>query len=253
MMRRSFVIGLNEHSSVPLYEQLADILRDNIRNGLLKPGDPIPTEMELAEKFDVSRTTARQAVLALVREGLVYRKQGKGSFVSRPKIVQSLVMLRSFSEDIRILGFEPGVVLLGYQDAHADPVAAEALEISDGDPVLEVTRLRLADNEEVSINRSYFPEPYASIMRESHLGSQCFGAPSLWEVIEEQLGPIIGAKQLISASSAPPEDARILQVPPGTALLRLERVTYLSGRKPVEFVRADLRPDRYTFFIELKR
>jgi len=75
----------------------------------------------------------------------------------------------------------------------------------------------------------------------------------LWEVIEEQLGPIIGAKQLISASSAPPEDARILQVPPGTALLRLERVTYLSGRKPVEFVRADLRPDRYTFFIELKR
>ena len=85
------IVGLDENSPVPLYEQLADMLRERIRTGELQPGDPLPTELELAKTYNVSRTTARQAVLALVREGLAYRQRGKGSFVCQPRVVQQLV------------------------------------------------------------------------------------------------------------------------------------------------------------------
>lgn len=240
------IVGLDENSPVPLYEQLADMLRERIRTGELQPGDPLPTELELAKTYNVSRTTARQAVLALVREGLAYRQRGKGSFVCQPKVVQQLVTLRSFSDEIRILGFQPGARLLGQTWIPSDTSVARALGIKTGEPVLEVVRLRLADGDELSLNKSYLPGEYGRILEEEDLG-----APSLYETIERAIGSITRATELITATSATQEHAELLGVPQGTALLRLERTTYVSGGYPLEFVRADFRPDRYTFYVEL--
>ncbi len=242
------MVTLDETSPVPLYEQLASVLREMIRAGELRPGDPIPTESELIASYGVSRTTVRQAVLALARDGLVYRKRGKGSFVCQPKIVQQLVTLRSFSEEIAILGFKPGTRLIRQGRVSAAQAVAQALRVPPGESVLEVVRLRLADEKELSVNRSYFAGRYAAILEGEDLGE-----PSLYEVIEKAIGKIVRATEVISASSATQEDARLLKLRPGAPLLRLERTTYITGGHPVEFVQADFRPDRYTFFVELKR
>lgn len=238
---------LDDTSPVPLYEQLAGILRDMIRAGELLPGDPLPTEHELILKYGVSRTTVRQAVLTLTREGLVHRKPGKGSFVCQPKIVQQLVTLRSFSEEIEILGFKPGARLIRQGWVPANETIAQALGIAPGESVLEVVRLRLADDKELSVNRSYFAGQCATILE-----GQDLGAPSLYKVIERAVGRITRASEVISATSATQEDAKILKVRPGAPLLSLERTTYVAGGQPVEFVRVHFRPDRYTFFVELK-
>ena len=243
----SSIIGLDESSPVPLYEQLASMLRNRIRSGDLRSGDPLPTEAELAETYGVSRTTARQAVLALVREGLAYRKRGKGSFVCQAKMVQQLITLRSFSEEIRIMGFEPGAKLLGQRWAPAERDVSQALGTDVGDPVLEVVRLRLASGRELSLNKSYFPVDYAQLLELEDLG-----APSLYRTVERSVGPITGATELITATLATSEHAQMLKVPRGSALLRLDRTTYVSGGHPLEFVRADFRPDRYSFFVELR-
>ncbi len=240
------IVGLDENSAIPLYEQLADILRERIRTGELKPEDPLPTELELAQTYNVSRTTARQAVLALVQEGLAYRQRGKGSFVCQPRVVQQLVTLRSFSEEIRILGFRPGARLLGQTWVPAETGVARSLGIKTGEPVLEVVRLRLADEDELSLNKSYFAAEYGKILEKEDLG-----APSLYQTIERVIGSITRATELITATSATQEHAKLLGIPQGSALLRLERTTHISGGYPLEFVRADFRPDRYTFYVEL--
>ena len=243
----SEILRLDEDSPIPLYEQLASLLRDRIRAGELEPGEPIPTEAELSAKYDVSRTTARQAVLALTRDGLVYRKRGKGSFVSQPKIVQQLVTLRSFSDEIKILGFKPGARLLNKEWVAADEDVAQALQVKTGDPVLRIVRLRLAGEKELSINASHFARHHGLILENFDLG-----APSLYRLVEAHVGPVTRATEVITAIAATDEQANYLKVPPGAPLLRLGRTTYVSGGQPVEFVRADFRPDRYTFFVELK-
>ncbi|HON43388.1 MAG TPA: GntR family transcriptional regulator [Bacillota bacterium] len=241
------VLRLDENSPIPLYEQLASQLRDKIRAGELEPGEPIPTEAELSAMYGVSRTTARQAVLTLTRDGLVHRKRGKGSFVSQPKIVQQLVTLRSFSDEIRILGFKPGARLIGKEWVPADEDVAQALQVKAGDPVLRIVRLRLAGEKELSINASHFARHHGLILENFDLG-----APSLYCLVEAHVGPVTRATEVITAVTATEEQARHLIVPPGAPLLRLGRTTYISGGYPVEFVRADFRPDRYTFFVELK-
>lgn len=238
---------MDETLSTPLYEQLAAILREQVRQGELKPGDALPTEAELGAQFKVSRITVRQAVLMLTREGLIYRKRGKGSFVCNPKIVQPLIMLRSFSDEIRILGHQPGVKLLRHRIMDAPPDVAEPLGLAAGDQVLEVVRLRLADGEALSVNFSYLPVALAGPLTADDLA-----AGSLYQSIGRKVGKIVRGREMFTATAASVEEARHLDVREGEPLLRLVRTAYLAGGEPVEFVRADFRPDRYEIYIELR-
>src|SRR5438105_13008663 len=91
-------------SPLPRYYQLKEIMREKVRAGEWKPGDLIPSERELGEKYGISRMTARQAITDLVKEGLIYREQGKGTFVSQRKITPQLNQPTGFTEDIRARG-----------------------------------------------------------------------------------------------------------------------------------------------------
>lgn len=238
---------LDESLLTPLYEQLAGILRNQIRSGELKPGDATPTEKELVEKYGASRITVRQAMLMLAREGLVFRKRGKGSFVCQPKIVQPLVTLRSFSDEIRIMGFEPGARLVRHGIIYCPADVAGHLDVSEGTPVLEFVRLRLADGKELSVNTSYLHPRLNEALSVSDLS-----ADSLYQAFERRLGKIVRVAESVTATAATPEAARLLSVKEGSPLLRLERTAYLAGGEIVEFARADFRPDRYEVCIELR-
>src|SRR5260370_30645371 len=104
--------AIYRNSPLPRYYQLKEIIRERIRSGEWKPGELIPSERELSEKYGISRMTARQAITELVNEGLFYREQGKGTFVSQRKITQQLIHLTRFTRDIRARGQRPSPNML---------------------------------------------------------------------------------------------------------------------------------------------
>src|SRR5512137_426268 len=103
---------LSRQSKLPLYQQLYDILHGELTRGLWKPGDMLPAESELMQRFGISRITVRQVLDMLVRDGLIYRQQGRGTFVAHPTIEQTQVRIVSFTEDMRQRGFRPGTEVL---------------------------------------------------------------------------------------------------------------------------------------------
>jgi GntR family transcriptional regulator len=131
------------NSPVPRYYQLKEIMRAKVRDKEWQPGDLIPSERELSEQYKISRMTARQAITELVNEGLFYREQGKGTFVSRHKITQQLIRLTGFTEDIRARGQRPGTKVLSAEMCPADEETAERLRSQPGQLIMRLQRLRL--------------------------------------------------------------------------------------------------------------
>src|SRR6266513_39474 len=119
--------AIYRNSPLPRYYQLKEIMRERVQSDEWMPGDLIPSERELGEQYGISRMTARQAITELVNEGLFYREQGKGTFVSRHKITQQLIRLTGFTEDIRARGQRPGAKVLSARMVPADEATAEKL------------------------------------------------------------------------------------------------------------------------------
>ena len=103
---------LKQDAITPLYVQLMEELETSIRNGVYKPGDKIMTEAEMAKEYGVSLITVRKAVGSLMEKGLVVRKQGKGTFVTKPKYSRNMKKLQSFTEMCEQMGVKPGAQVL---------------------------------------------------------------------------------------------------------------------------------------------
>src|SRR5579871_5822943 len=146
--------AIYRNSPVPRYHQLKEILRERIRSGEWKAGDLIPSERELSETYGISRMTARQAITDLVNEGVFYREQGKGTFVTKRKITQQLMRLTGFTEDISARGQHPGTKVLSAQMLPADETTAEKLRVNVGQLIFRLQRLRLADGEPLAVELS---------------------------------------------------------------------------------------------------
>src|SRR5919205_4653418 len=114
---------------LPRYYQLKEIIREGIRSGAWPPGSLIPSERELCERYGISRMTARQSITELVNEGLLYREQGRGTFVGRPKIAQKLLRLTGFTEDMKAREQRPGARVLAAEMWPADAATAERLRV----------------------------------------------------------------------------------------------------------------------------
>src|SRR5215472_17456577 len=138
--------AIYKNSPLPRYYQLKEIMRERVQSDEWKPGDLIPSERELSEKYGISCMTARQAITDLVKEGLFYREQGKVTFVSERKITQQLMRLTGFTEDIKARGQKPGTKVLSALMFPADEITAEKLRIDPGILVFRLQRLRLADD-----------------------------------------------------------------------------------------------------------
>lgn len=238
---------INRQNKLPLYQQLYEILRGNIARGVWKVGEMIPTEPELIEGYGVSRTTVRQVLDLLVNEGLIYRQQGRGSFVAEPTLEQGLVRITSFTEDMRQRGLVPGtqVIYTGLVPATED--VAEKLSIPAGIELARLERLRLANGEPMSIEEAYLVHSLCP-----GIFSHDYALMPLRETLETDYGiRLVRAKQLIRAVTASVGQARLLNVPVRSPLLFLERVSFSQIGRPVEFLRIYYRADRYTLYNEL--
>src|SRR5690348_5357562 len=153
--KQEILSAIYRNSPLPRYYQLKEIMREKIRSGEWQPGDLIPSERELGEQYGISRMTARQAITELVNEGLFYREQAKGTFVSRHKITQQLIRLTGFTADIRGHGQRPGTEVLSARMVPADETTADRRSIKLGLLVCRLNRLRLTDEEPLALEVSH--------------------------------------------------------------------------------------------------
>jgi GntR family transcriptional regulator len=236
-------------SPLPRYYQLKEIMKEKIRSEEWKPGDLIPSERELGEQYGISRMTARQAITELVNEGLFYREQGKGTFVSRHKITQQLINLTSFSEDMKARGQRAGSKVISVKMVPADEALAERLRIKPGQLVFRLQRLRLADDEPLALEVSHL-----SFMGCDRLLEEDLEKNSLYRLLEEKYGqPLMEAEQEIEAGLMGPEEAQLLQISTGSAALFIRRTTYTERDQPIEYAKSIYCGNKYVFFTHMKR
>jgi GntR family transcriptional regulator len=231
---------------LPKYYQVKEQLLELTSS--MSAGSPVPPERELAKRYGTSRTTVRQALAELVVEGRLLRMQGKGTFVSKPKVAQPLE-LASYTEGLREHGLHPQTKILEIGYVTADEHLAALLGIRPGARTLRIHRLRLADGEPMSIDTSHLPAK-----RFPGLRRQLERHGSLYETLREDYGiQLTEAEETIETVLADPHDARLLDVDPGLPLLLLSRHAIDSTGQPVEWAQSWYRGDRYKFITRLRR
>ncbi len=240
--------GIVRDSKLPYYQQLYDLLYKDISGGRWRPGDMLPSETELIDRYQVSRITVRQALALLVKDGLIYRRRGLGTFVSVPKIEQGLNRIISFSEDMRRRGFQAGTAVLSSGLVAASEEIAERLELDPGEEIAYLERIRLADGEPMSIEISYLIHRLCpDILKKD------FARTPLRETLARDYDLLLtNAKQQIRAITASAELAEKLLVSFGAPLFYIERISYSQYNKPVEYLQLYHRGDRYTLYNDLE-
>ena len=224
---------------MPAYLEIERALRAEITE--MEPGDAIPTESQLCERFGVSRMTVRAGVARLVEQGLLSRTRGKGTFVAQPRVHRQAWRLRSFSQDMRDRGLRPSSRLLEIAQEVASPDIARIL----GPRVVLVRRLRLADDRPMALERTLLIPACAAV-----LGAD-LERGSLHEALAE-LGyrPAV-ARGSIRPQPASEEDAGTFEVPVGEPLLVETRLVYDADGTPIEHTESRYSPRRYVLDIEL--
>jgi len=239
--------NINRHSKLPYYQQLYEILHTKIVQGVWQPGDMMPPESEMIEMYQVSRNTIRQVLDMLVNEGLIYRQRGRGTFVAHPSLEQAMIRIISFTEDMRQRGFEPGTEVLESTLFPAPKDISERIEVTKGEELAKIVRLRLADGEPMSIEETYLVHKYCPNVLNHNFAKQ-----PLRHILERDYGiRLVNAKQVIRAVSASNELGQILEIPAEAALLFIERVSYSQHAIPIEFLHIYYRSDRYSLYNEL--
>ena len=211
-------------------------------------GDAIPSERQLCTNLGVSRLTVRAALDDLVRDGMLIRRHGSGTFVSEPKIAQELTM-SSFSEEMRKRGMRPGSKTLSLEVKHAGAYLGRCLHVSPSERIVVATRLRLADDETMAIETLHVPEPLVP-----GLTRQDFDETSFYDLLTNRYGiEIVGGIQTIEPTVTNEEESEILGVPLHSPAFQFERTTRSESGTIVEFVRSIYRGDRYRLVTELSR
>jgi GntR family transcriptional regulator len=237
---------------IPKYYQLANILRDRISGGELTAHHPIPSERQLEDIYAVSRTTIRQAIELLIRQGYLYREHGRGTFVSPQKLQKGISELTSFSEDMKRRGLVPGqkILEIGCVPPPAEVLQRMELPADFAGEMLRIERIRLGDGMPMGLQTSYYLLPDEQVITRSEL--EAYG--STYALLQEKFHLIpTEADETLEVTLATPYEAGLLQISAGSPLLLSERTTYSQYRRVIEFVRILYRGDRYRYYAKLTR
>ena len=229
----------------PHHRRVAQALRQRIARGALPVGEPLPSEAQLCAEFKVSRGPVRQALATLRAEGAIGGGRGKPPVVRDRPPAQPFETLLSFTAWARGLGREPGqrTLELARRPARAD--AADVLGLDEGEPVVELLRLRLLDGRPVMLERTVFVEPVGRLLFEADPD-----AGSVFGYLTERGVDLSVARHVFDAVAADPTDVELLEVAPGAPLLRERRRTSSVAGEPREFSDDRYRPELVTFAIE---
>ena len=230
LIRAASIVTIGSTRGRPL---LADVVRREltrlILGGEFPVGSKLPNEDRLCERFGVSRVTIREAVRGLIEDGLVIRRHGSGTYVTRrPLIRNSLDVNYSYTEHFQSSGFRPGRKLVGLRTRSATEEDAEALAVAVGTPVREIRRVRTADGRPAIFSIDRIPAELltAALDRSDYAGS-------LYRVLTDAGHPISHAEAILRPEVADKELARILDVSPGTPVQQLRQVDFDVAGSPV--------------------
>lgn len=239
---------IDKHGPLPLYYQIKEILHDMIENDEFKPGSTIPTERELCEIHNVSRMTVNKAIMSMVNEGLLYREQGKGTFVSQPKEKQLLSKLKGFTEEMSEKGLTTKTVILSFQIKDATKQNKSIFNMTQQDnKVIEINRLRIANNDPISIETVWLPYYLFPDMTQELIEGK-----SLYSVFREHYGyNLKKAKQTIEPMLLNEYESKFLNQKENSLALLFKRDTYMEDDTPIEHTKEIYRNDKYTYEILL--
>lgn len=239
---------LDKNNPEPLYMQLYYRLVQLIEKGELKAGDRVPAERELAETLNVSRITARQAIDALVKNGLVYREQGRGTFVAEPHMT-SVMGFTSFYQDMIARGHKPGSIILVQEKIRVDEELQKVLKIGPDDYALHLVRVRTADGEPVAYQSAYLPDSRFPMLDQEDLSSI-----SLYAVLREKYSvyPAWTEAQM-EVRLASPEESRLLKLDKNAPVLIVNGITYTDSFEVVESVSTVYRGEGLSLYIGRQR
>jgi GntR family transcriptional regulator len=240
---------LNKTSPIPLYYQLAELIKEQIRLGELKPGDQLLSERILSEQHAISRMTARQAINYLTREGALVARHGLGTFVAEPKLTQDTLHLLGFTEEIVQLGGNAVSRVLEQTVVPPPARVAGDLRLHADEPVVKIVRLRLSDALPLLLETTFIPARICPGLERENMATQ-----SLYALLEQRCGvQLKRARQTLEATVANDYESRLFGVAVGMPMILLEGVTCDEHERPVEYFKAIYRGDRFKFAFESER
>ncbi|KAA3646703.1 MAG: GntR family transcriptional regulator [Chloroflexi bacterium] len=223
---------IDRNSTIPLYEQIKQIIRSQILSGEYSFGSRLPTEEELCEQFDVSTITVKRALSELVRAGLIQRRRGSGTIVTRKPVDDNFNITAGFSEVARTHGRETSSKILGIElvEANENLLTTFQLPANSNSHFISFRRLLNVDDVPSAVLTAFVPEEIGEKMRKYDLENRSF-----YQLYEEITGrKVVRNENKLAPVSVSPEIAKLLDVSPGSAHMLIRGVSYLEGGLPTE-------------------
>lgn len=237
---------LDAQAVTPLYVQLMNNIEENINNRVFLPGEKLKSESEMAKEYGVSIITVRNAIGALIKKGLVERKQGKGTFISKPKYTRNIKKLQSFSDMCHQMGVVPGAKTLENKLIIPDEKISKMLEIPTGTQIVFISRVRYADNEPIAIENNYFSPKYSFLLGEK------FDNNSLFEFIKKKLRTSVAvstSEKRIEICKANQKEADLLNVKRNSSMLFVKSIAYDNDNEPMYVGIQIINGERFSLYV----
>jgi GntR family transcriptional regulator len=239
-----------ENTSVPPYLQVHDKIKNDIIERKLKQGDRLPSEEELAKRYRISRMTLRKSLALLINDGYIYSQHGVGTFISKLPMHFDYTKMISFSAWVKAQGHEPDAQVLSISEIPFTSEIYEGLNLKKKQGVICINRLRRVDGLPVAIEHSYHPKENYEKFHVTHPETDL---KSIFTIMEKCGYLATREVDIISANCATRDQATLLEISPGDALLSFKTITYSKQGIPLEFLKLVARPDRFQFTFVLPR
>lgn len=234
---------------IPLHRQIRQQLRARILDGSYAPDSRMPSEAELGVIFGVSRITVRQALGDLQKEGLIFRIHGKGTFVAKPKAFQNVTRLQGFAEAMGAMGYEIVNDLRRFRFVPAEEEVARKLNITIGDTVAEIHRVRFLNRQPLSLEITWLPERIGQQLENADLVTR-----DIFLILENDCGVSLGHADLsIESILADDELVTALRIEEGAPVLRIERLTHDAEGRPLDYEHLYFRGDAFQYRFQIER
>lgn len=247
MLKGENMKKIDKNSRIPLYYQLMDIIVEMVEEGNLQEDDRLPSERELCETYDVSRSTVRQAIQELEKEGYIYRVHGKGTFVSPEKFKQDLLEFYSFTEEMKKIGKTPSSKVLDFEIVECNEKLARKMNLNVGDNIYKFTRLRLADNQPMMVETSHVPcNRFPGLTRDE------LERYAMYDIFTKKYNiKFTCAEETFQPVLTREDEAKLLNYSAEMPSMMIERTTY-ENETIIEYTKGIARGDRFKYRVTLK-
>lgn len=229
---------------IPVYIRIHDAIKKEIDRGTWQIGQRLPSERDLADVYEVSRMTLRQAMTLLVEEGILERRVGSGTYVASHRVQEKMRGTTSFTEIVRSQGKTPSSQLISYQRKPANETEMQQLQLKATDTVVRMERVRFADNVPLVFEVASIPEKLIRSFNQEDITEHFF------QTLTDNGYEIGKSQQTIYARNASDWVAQYLKVPKQAALLALTQVSYFTDGRPFEYVHSQYVGERFEFYLE---